>query len=46
MRIRHALYEVLPIIVAIYNASNPGRLSTADTDPVTVTAREGRIHDH
>ena len=46
MRIRHALYEDLPIIVAIYNASIPGRLSTADTEPVTVTAREGWFHDH
>ena len=40
MRIRHALPDDLPIIVAIYNASIPGRLATADTDPVTVAQRE------
>jgi phosphinothricin acetyltransferase len=30
----------LPEIVAIYNASIPGRMATADTEPVTVSARE------
>jgi phosphinothricin acetyltransferase len=29
----------LPEIVAIYNASIPGRIATADTEPVTVSAR-------
>jgi phosphinothricin acetyltransferase len=29
----------LPDIVAIYNASIPGRMATADTEPVTVAAR-------
>jgi L-amino acid N-acyltransferase YncA len=38
--IRHAEPADLPAIVAIYNASIPGRLATADTEPVTVTDRE------
>ena len=40
MPIRHALPDDLPAIVAIYNASIPGRMSTADTEPVTVAQRE------
>jgi len=31
----------LPDIVEIYNASIPGRMATADTEPVTVSARRG-----
>jgi L-amino acid N-acyltransferase YncA len=31
----------LPQIVAIYNAAIPGRMATADTEPVTVAARQG-----
>lgn len=46
MQIRHACDEDLPAIVAIYNASIPGRLATADTEPVTVTAREPWFRDH
>jgi len=38
--IRHAEPADLPAIVAIYNASIPGRLATADTEPVTVKDRE------
>lgn len=30
----------LPAIVSIYNASIPGRLATADTEPVSVASRE------
>lgn len=37
--IRHAVEADLPAIVAIYNASIPGRLATADTEPVTVDQR-------
>jgi len=37
--IRLARDEDLPAIVAIYNASIPGRLATADTEPVTVDER-------
>jgi phosphinothricin acetyltransferase len=40
MRIRHATVADLPAIVAIYNASIPGRMATADTEPVTVAQRE------
>lgn len=38
--LRAARVEDLPTIVAIYNASIPGRLATADTEPVTVAQRE------
>ena len=37
--IRHAQADDLAAIVAIYNASIPGRMATADTEPVTVAAR-------
>lgn len=37
--IRDATGADLPAIVAIYNASIPGRLATADTAPVTVDER-------
>ena len=37
--IRHATEADLPAIVAIYNASIPGRLATADTVAVTVDDR-------
>ncbi|APV51789.1 N-acetyltransferase [Betaproteobacteria bacterium GR16-43] len=37
--IRTARETDLPDIVAIYNASIPGRLATADTEPVTVAQR-------
>jgi len=38
---RHAQAADLPAIVAIYNASIPGRTATADTEPVSVSSREG-----
>jgi L-amino acid N-acyltransferase YncA len=38
--IRPARAPDLPAIVAIYNASIPGRMATADTAPVTVQQRE------
>ena len=38
--IRIAQPADLPEIVAIYNAAIPGRMATADTEPVTVAARE------
>jgi L-amino acid N-acyltransferase YncA len=40
MQIRHAAGADLPAIVAIYNTSIPGRMATADTEPVTVAQRE------
>ncbi len=39
MIIRPACDADLPAIVDIYNQSIPGRLATADTEPVTVEAR-------
>ncbi|MEO0687152.1 MAG: N-acetyltransferase, partial [Cyanobacteria bacterium J06649_11] len=39
MIIRHANENDLPAIVAIYNASIPGRMATADLEPVSVTSR-------
>lgn len=38
--IRFAQRSDLPRIVEIYNAAIPGRMATADTDPVTVAMRE------
>ena len=43
--IRHAAPADLPAIVAIYNASIPGRMATADTEPVTVGQREEWFRD-
>lgn len=40
MTIRDAQPADLPAIVAIYNASIPGRMATADTEIVSVAARE------
>jgi len=38
--IRPATAADLPAVVAIYNAAIPGRMSTADTEAVTVAQRE------
>ena len=38
--IRSATAADLPAIVAIYNAAIPGRMSTADTEPVSVGDRQ------
>jgi phosphinothricin acetyltransferase len=43
--IRHAIRDDLPRVVAIYNASIPGRMATADTAPVTVAEREAWFRD-
>ena len=43
--IRDASESDLDTIVAIYNASIPGRLSTADTEPVSVESRRGWFRD-
>ena len=40
MSIRHATRHDLPAIVEIYNAAIPGRMASADTEPVTVAQRE------
>ena len=39
MPIRHAVPTDLPAIVAIYNASIPGRMATADLEPVAIADR-------
>lgn len=43
--IRDAVEADLDAIVRIYNASIPGRLATADTDPVTVASRRSWLLD-
>jgi phosphinothricin acetyltransferase len=43
--IRFAQASDLPRVVEIYNASIPGRMATADTEPVTVAAREAWFRD-
>ncbi len=43
--IRRAQSPDLPEIVAIYNASIPGRMATADTLPVTVAQRRSWFED-
>jgi phosphinothricin acetyltransferase len=44
--IRAATPADLPRIVEIYNASIPGRLATADTEPVTVAQRRAWFEGH
>ena len=44
--IRKAVIEDLPQIVEIYNLSIPGRLATADTEPVSIESRLDWFHAH
>ncbi|HUI26363.1 MAG TPA: GNAT family N-acetyltransferase [Candidatus Kryptonia bacterium] len=44
--IRDAREADLPAIVAIYNAAIPGRMATADTEPVSVESRMQWFRDH
>jgi phosphinothricin acetyltransferase len=44
--IRIAGERDLPMIVDIYNGSIPGRMATADTQPVTIEARHGWFVAH
>jgi phosphinothricin acetyltransferase len=44
--IRDAAGDDLDAIVEIYNASIPGRLATADTEPVSVAARRDWFRRH
>ncbi|MEY4932181.1 MAG: hypothetical protein RLZZ403_501 [Pseudomonadota bacterium] len=44
--VRDATLPDLPRIVAIYNDSIPGRLATADVDPVTVEQRRAWFERH
>lgn len=46
MHIRDATPKDLPAIVAIYNATVPTRLVTADTEPVSVASREPWLAEH
>jgi phosphinothricin acetyltransferase len=44
--IRNATLEDLPAIVAIYNAAIPGRMATADLEPVSVDSRRTWFNEH
>ena len=46
MTIRDATIGDLPAIVAIYNAAIPGRMATADLDPVSVESRRTWFDEH
>lgn len=46
MTIRDAVSADLPAIVRIYNAAVPGRMATADTEPVTVESRRAWFAEH
>jgi phosphinothricin acetyltransferase len=44
--IRAATEDDLPAIVEIYNAAIPGRMATADLDPVSAESRRGWLRAH
>jgi L-amino acid N-acyltransferase YncA len=44
--LRDAAEADLPAIIAIYNATIPGRMVTADTEPITVASRVSWFHAH
>ena len=46
MTFRDAAEADLPAIVAIYNAAIPGRMATADTEPVTIARRLPWFREH
>jgi L-amino acid N-acyltransferase YncA len=46
MHLRDASESDLPEIVAIYNATIPGRMATADTSPLTVESRVPWFREH
>ena len=46
MPLRDATERDLPRIVEIYNSTIPGRMVTADLNPVTVESRRGWFHEH
>jgi L-amino acid N-acyltransferase YncA len=43
--IRDAVESDLPAIVDVYNTSIPGRLATADTEPISVDSRRAWLRD-
>ncbi|HUQ65127.1 MAG TPA: GNAT family N-acetyltransferase [Flavitalea sp.] len=46
LRYRHATADDLPVIVKIYNSIIPGRMVTADTEPVSVENRLAWFNAH
>jgi L-amino acid N-acyltransferase YncA/catechol 2,3-dioxygenase-like lactoylglutathione lyase family enzyme len=46
MHRRDAVESDLPAIVEIYNAAIPGRMATADTEPVSVDSRHAWFREH
>ncbi len=46
MKIRDAVEEDLPAIVEIYNSTVPGRMVTADPEPVSVESRRAWLYEH
>jgi phosphinothricin acetyltransferase len=46
MNFRDALVDDLPSIVEIYNSTIPGRMVTADTEPVKVEQRKKWFEEH
>ncbi len=44
--IRDAEFSDLPAIVEIYNSTIPGRMVTADLEPITVESRIQWFHEH
>lgn len=46
LQYRDATIEDLPRIVEIYNSTVPGRMVTADTEPVTVESRQRWFLEH
>ena len=46
MTLRDATEADLPLIVEIYNATIPGRMVTADLEPVSVASREPWFREH
>src|SRR5258707_3267748 len=46
MPVRDATRADLPTIVAIYNAAIPGRMATADTEPVSPQSRQVWFEEH
>lgn len=46
MNIRHATLQDLPAVVAIYNSTIPGRMVTADLEPVTTENKRAWFNEH
>ncbi|MDY6937835.1 MAG: N-acetyltransferase, partial [Cyanobacteriota bacterium] len=46
MNIRDATLDDLSAIVEIYNAAIPGRMATADTEPISVDSRLSWYRKH